>query len=140
MTYFAQAKTRSNRDVVVSIKLEDGQVLPKSEKTFANVKMRVPPVCPSLIESCPIIKNQYMFEMKVDAAGPSSPIYLQIPIEIGTVPLMANNMYIALLKNVSYEKAITRGKNNDEKIKKAAFINFYDPLYPVFFDLFGQKN
>ena len=125
---------------MVSIKLEDGKVEPKSEKIFANVKMRVPAVCPSLIDSCPIIKNQYMFEMKVDAAGPSSPIFLQILIEIGTVPLMANNMYITLLKNVSYEKAITRGKNNDERlIKKDGFINFYDPLYPVFFDTFGQK-
>lgn len=127
ITYIARRQRKKMTDVVAKLELVGCEVSSKSERKFNNLRLRIPATCPSLLESCEIIKNNYEIQLKVDASGLCKAKYLKIPIDIGTVPLDMDK-----LSNLEFEKKQSRGINNDGEIKMTNHIDFYDPLYPVY--------
>lgn len=139
ITVRLKKSTKKSRTIVEKLYLDDCQVRPGGQEYFSNLKLKIPTTCPSLVETCPIIQLYYFIQLKADVNGPS-PIYIEIPIEIGTVPLMEENMAdVSSIQNFSYVKK-SRGENNDGKININESIDFYDPLYPVYTDLLSYGS
>ena len=59
---------------------------------WPNVQFQIPIVCPSLLDTCKIIKIEYMLALDVDVSIISlSDDRLEIPLIIGTIPLVDSN-------------------------------------------------
>nr|CAD7202514.1 unnamed protein product [Timema douglasi] len=68
-------------------KLDLGPVEHNSSKLLDGT-MKIPPSPPSLLPNCNIIKLQYIIEVKATVAGPHKNMYVNLPITVGTVPLI----------------------------------------------------
>lgn len=138
VTVYAGAAANKQRDEIAKMRFDQCRVGSGGQGTFTNLRLKIPPTCPSLLNSCRIIKNQYNLELKLDAHGLASMSkYLKIPIEIGTVPIdkCIVSDVSSKISNVKYQPYRPRGLNNDGQVRKKVCIDFYDPLYPVLMDL-----
>ena len=50
--------------------------------------MKIPAACPSLFETCSIIRNNYELKIEMEASGLSKAKHFSIPIVIGTEPFV----------------------------------------------------
>lgn len=132
ITYFTNCRKNKNTEIIASATNHDCNVLPNSQRKFSQIQIKIPPTCPSLMETCSIIKNNYELKIKVDGSGLSVGMCLSIPIEIGTVPFLGGKVSTTDIFNVDFQPRNFHGVNNDRETKIGNFINFYDPLYPVY--------
>lgn len=72
---------------------------PRMQGKWANATFKIPTVCPSLLDTCRIIKVHYTLRLDVVFYGVSVDKKLHIPIVIGTVPF--HNSNISLLEHIS---------------------------------------
>ena len=81
---------------------------------WSNAEFKIPIVCPSLLNMCPIITLDYTFTLVVSVnKGLSLNKVLQIPIVIGTVPL--NDANITLPAIDYYRPIVNEGQNGSEE-------------------------
>lgn len=106
--------------------------MPGSERSFTNVELKIPITCPSLADTCGIIKNEYSLRLKI---GPSSEEVI-IPITIGTVPVVDENAnsWGSPLPQPRYVKSMTTKAKKDENgvMRTINVLSAYSPMYPVF--------
>ena len=82
------------------------------QENWSNVRLKIPTVCPSLLDSCRLIKLDYILRLVVNVSTLSINKQLDIPIVIGTVPL--NESKLPANPDIRYYKSILerRGKSD----------------------------
>lgn len=80
---------------------------------WSNAEFKIPTVCPSLLETCRIIKLGYKLTLVVNARELSMHKRLEIPIVIGTVPLKDSSK--SLSANIRYYKSVVQRKRKNEE-------------------------
>ena len=119
------------------------------------MKLKIPPVCPSLLETCRIIKLHYTLTLVVDISTFSKNKIIDLPIVIGTVPLYDSNIYLSSVGNeYEYCRSIVdrdpRIKRDDLKKKELETIGnykkrfkfeslYFEPRYPYYKDFALDK-
>lgn len=136
-TAYAGRNQRKQSRCIGSLKLLKCRVLSGTKQNFTNLQIRVPPTCPSLLDTCRIIKIEYELKTLIDSNSEWS---VSIPIVIGTEPYVGDNVYLSEMGKVDFQPSESRETNNDRKIKTIDYVNFYDPLYPVFTDKLHGSN
>ena len=114
---------------------------------WSNVQLKIPPVCPSLLETCRIIKLDYTLTLVVDVSAFSVNKVVDLPIVIGTVPLYDSNIYLSSVATNEYCNSIVgrdlRIKRHDLKKKELEAIgdykkrfkyelSYFEPRYPYY--------
>lgn len=132
ITFITNCRKNKNTEIIASATNQNCNVLPNSQHKFSQIQIKIPPTCPSLMETCSIIKNNYELKIKVDGSGLSLGKHLSIPIEIGTVPFVGDKVFTTNMFKVDFQPRNFHGINNDRETQIGNFINFYDPLYPVY--------
>lgn len=118
---------------IAMLELHECQVLPKTQKFFNDLKLPVPVTCPSLLNTCYQITNKYILKLIVDTPGLGRSKDVEISIEIGTVPIVAENERESVLDRVTFEKEAWEGKNSDGRSQPTGITSLFKPLYPIFF-------
>jgi hypothetical protein len=100
-----------------------------------NVGLKIPIVCPSLLDTCPLIRLFYTIALEVkfnDLSG--GEICLDIPIVIGTVPLLNDSKLSVEPSSIKYykpkwdrirtiEEIIEEQENENKRVVKEDDIN-----------------
>lgn len=135
------ASKRVKRFVILREEFRECEVEPDTKQTFANLKLKIPPTCPSLMDSCNLITNEYRLEANVNATFSFKPKFLSIPITIGTVPiasfspsLLSPSQCTYMKSSFEYDSEYVDIKDDfDGKLKTDNLVSKHDPLYPIYF-------
>lgn len=86
------------------------------QENWSNGTLKIPIVCPSLLDTCRIIKLYYTLTLCLNFSGLSISTRLNIPIVIGTIPLYDSNLSLPETSNVGYYKS---GSKNIEEYNES---------------------
>lgn len=86
----ATTKSKTTHRKVATLELPN-RIQERMCEKFDNMKLVVPPVCSSSFGTSRIIDISYYFDLNFDASGPSISTDLNIPVVIGTVPLLRSD-------------------------------------------------
>lgn len=122
------------------MKITEDQILPGSQQSFNDLKMLIPATCPTLLDTCPNIKNEYALKILLDASGLNFSKYLKISIDIGTIPIVPESELVSVLENVVFDKKALEFKSMDGRETlidtESIILEPFMPLYPIFFPNF----
>lgn len=137
--FHSTAKKRTCRRNVALVKFP-GKIGARSEESWENVALIVPPVCSSSVsESCRIIKISYYLHLCIDAGGFSISKELSLPVLIGTIPLpdMAYHLSPTYQESIFTPSSTKIMSDYDYDPKAEMFesdINTFKPHYPYYKD------
>ena len=121
------------------------KIEPGMKVYWSNMRLTIPPVCPSFQDTCEIIKLHYTLTLVVDVSALSVNKVVDLPIVIGTVPLNDSNinlraikyclsiidrhggnkyMYPEKMELEALRKALRRGRKHD--------LLYFEPRYPYY--------
>lgn len=122
---------------------------------WENGTIKIPPVCPSLLETCRIVKIDYTLTLTVNVTALSYNKRLQIPIVIGTVPLNDSSIYLPDFSNIKYYRScldrLGRFEFNEDKLTNEERLKInsleksvddelkFKPKYPYYKDFVLDK-
>lgn len=114
-------------------KEKEYQVNQKSKMTLSNIKMKIPSTCPSLLDTCSLIKNNYLLQVNFTIKGINEPVRIEFPIRIGTIPFLetgsnlSNELsYLVSSHDLEQKFKLVRLKSENDSI---VFVD-HNPLYP----------
>ena len=115
--------------------------------SWSNGRIKIPPVCPSLRDTCRIIKVEYKLTLVVNVKGMSFKKLVNVPIVIGIVPITDSNLLDSNL-NIRYYKSILDLRGNciqsleeeqyEKDLEDDKGLNFR-PKYPYYKDIYLDK-
>ena len=110
---------------IVALKYPGEKIDPYKLVNWSDVKLKIPTVCPSTIETCKIIKIEYKLTVVIVFIGFNKK-RVELPITIGTVPLNDSPSSISFPANPIFSSDYYNGidnKTNDTLFK---------PKYPFY--------
>lgn len=121
---------------------------PRMQEIWSNGRIKIPPVCPSLQDTCRVIKLEYKLTLVVNVKEYSMKKLVSVPIVIGTVPFTDSNSPSPNI-NIRYFKSVLNRKGNceqyfkEEQYEKELEENEknkkMEPKYPYYKDFFLDK-
>ena len=123
---------------------------------WSNGRLKIPPVCPSLQETCRIIKIHYTLAIVVDVSTFTKNKEVDLPIVIGTIPLNDSNKHSSSIATNEYCRSIIdrhgklgndrhdldkkeREANGDYKKRFKYESSHFEPRYP-YYGIFSLDN
>ena len=103
---------------ICTLEYNDPRIGPQMQESWSNGTLKIPIVCPSLLDTCRIMKLYYTLTLCVHFNGLSISNSLDIPIVIGTIPLYDSNLSLPGTSNVGYYKSGSKsigGYNENEQ-------------------------
>ena len=102
----------------MTLRYDGPKIGPRMQRNWSNVGLLIPAVCPSLLNTCRIIKIDYTLRLIVKYNGLMSiGEQLNIPIVLGTVPLKDSKINLHDYSKIEYYRSIVdRNGRIDGKI------------------------
>ncbi|KAI1301437.1 Arrestin domain-containing protein 4 [Halotydeus destructor] len=100
--------------------MERGKILSKAADQWRGELLYIPPMPPTNLRGCHLIKIQYDVYFTVEPKGPSKAIKLQLPIMMATYPLRNNDGTLQRKKGTYYPSAlpVSRSWLESDPVKK----------------------
>lgn len=140
--YGAQEKQTLSH-TVLKLPYTGPEIGPRMQGSWSNGRLKIPPICPSLQDTCSIIKLEYKLTLVVNVRGISLKKLVNVPIVIGTVPITDSNLLPSNL-NIRYYESFLDLKGNckqnlrEEEYEKELEENekglIFRPKYPYYKD------
>lgn len=111
---------------IVALEYPGEKIDPYKLVNWSDVKLKIPTVCPSITETCKIIKIEYKLTVVIVFIGFTKKKRVELPITIGTVPLNDSPSSISFPANPIFSSDYYNGidnKTNDTLFK---------PKYPFY--------
>jgi hypothetical protein len=128
---------------IVSLPYTGPKIEPGMKCNWSNTRLTIPPVFPSLQDTCELIKLHYTLTLVFDISAHSVNKVVDLPIVIGTVPLNDPNINLPAIKYClsiidrdGRNKYMNPDKIEFEAIKKALRrgckhdLLYFEPRYP----------
>lgn len=150
-TEFIAIESRRSRTTNIRTLIYDGpKIGPRMQGKWSDGKLKIPPVCPSLLETCSIIKLHYRLKLIVNVRGLSVNQRLDIPILIGTVPMNDSNTNLQNISSMNYRQSIINRQGmfkpkisqfvqmkqlkavGDYKKETKFELDYFEPKYPYY--------
>ena len=142
-TFIGGVGSRIHHNKIVSALYTGATIGPGTLGNWSNVPFQIPIVCPSLLDTCRIIKLEYILTLNVDFDAITVYTQLDIPIVIGTIPLIDSNAssstatsnvaYYSIPDSTVHENTPRANTINDPVPNVGTEANF-TPKYPYFKD------
>ena len=152
LIYNRSRKHKSSRNIV-TLRYDGPEIGPRMKENWSNVGLIIPAVCPSLLNTCRIIKLDYTLRLIVNFNGLTIRKMLDIPILIGTVPLYDSKINLPDKYTIAYYRSIVdrngrvdgkrsiwhknyrEGLNrNPHRSNRKEYIYNFEPRYPYYED------
>ena len=104
LIYNRSRKHKSSRNIV-TLRYDGTKIGPQMKENWA-VGFKIPALCPSLLDTCRIIKLDYTLSLIVKFNGLTIGKMLDIPIIVGTVPLYDSRIYLPDKYTIAYYRSI----------------------------------
>lgn len=131
---------------IAKVSYTGNRIGPGTLGNWSNASLQIPIVCPSLLDTCKIIKLEYKLTLIVNVSELSVSSRLDIPIVIGTIPI--NTSSSQATSNVTYnsipDQALIYNKNDMNSNQQPIETNNgapnnetdanYKPKYPYYKD------
>lgn len=90
VSYHSTSPDGMKKDKTDVVKFKCEEPVPKHDSRTWEVKLRIPPVQASMLQSCSIIDVYYRMEVITVPRGPHKNLEITFPILIGTIPFVQN--------------------------------------------------
>ena len=141
MNWYGGQEEQTRSHTVLKLLYTGPEIGPGMHGSWTNGRLKIPPVCPSLQDTCSIIKLEYKLTLIVNVRKISNKKYVHIPIVIGTVPITDSNLPSPNI-NIRYYKSILdlSGKSKqyleEEQYENELEEDDMEPQYPYYKDFY----